>query len=488
MAKETFASRRGFIMASVGAAVGLGNAMRFPGLCAKYGGGAFLIIYVLALAVLGVPLLNAEIAAGRKFKGGAPVCFRGLSKKSEAVGWAACVNSAITAVVYAGLAAWILSEALSMGSVCALPREKAGEYFFSEILKSGRDGVVRGISPLVLLSSAAVWAVMLFCLSGGAKRLSAAAKFTVIIPMIFLVALAARGLFYDNSAAALSALFMPDFSALSSPEIWINALGQVFFSLSLAVGIMPAYGSYLPEKTNVFTSSVIIASADAVVSIIASVALFTTLYGCGLQSSVGDSGMITAFSVYPSAISSLFGRGSPLNAAAGTAFYLSLAMMAVQSGVSMLEALASPLAGKFASRKKIAAVMCAAGFAAGAVYCTTAGDVVMEISDIFVNFYNVILLALAECLLFGRRKNARVLVPEINRYTKRAKMPPAFFGISIGVFCPVILATLGASEIFKLALGGTGYPPWAETAFGWGLSAAVLAAGFLFRRASDRIR
>ena len=80
MVKEKFKSKGGFILASIGAAVGLGNALRFPGLCAKYGGGAFLLIYFVALVILGVPLLNAEIALGRKFSGGAPKCMSSLKK------------------------------------------------------------------------------------------------------------------------------------------------------------------------------------------------------------------------------------------------------------------------------------------------------------------------------------------------------------------------------------------------------------------------
>ncbi len=88
MAQERFKSRGGFILASVGAAVGLGDSLRFPGLCAKYGGGTFLMIYIIALLLIGIPVINAEIAIGRKFRAGAPVCMAKLNKKAEPLGWA----------------------------------------------------------------------------------------------------------------------------------------------------------------------------------------------------------------------------------------------------------------------------------------------------------------------------------------------------------------------------------------------------------------
>ena len=109
MAQERFKSRGGFILACVGAAVGLGDSLRFPGLCAKYGGGTFLLIYFVALIFIGIPVLNAEIALGRKFRAGAPRCMAQLNKKAEPIGWASCFNSLVVAVLYAGILGWIIA-------------------------------------------------------------------------------------------------------------------------------------------------------------------------------------------------------------------------------------------------------------------------------------------------------------------------------------------------------------------------------------------
>lgn len=476
---ERFKSKGNFILASVGAAVGLGNALRFPGLCAKYGGGAFLLIYIAALIILGIPLLNAEIALGRKIRAGAPDCMNSLFKGGEKLGWAQCANSVFTAVIYAGLAGWILAEAFTIFPLCLSGTEQSGasDYFFKNILHAGGDGAISGISPLVLGCIATVWIVMFFCLKGGAKTLSGAAKFTVFAPMALLTLISIRGLVYENSAEALTALFLPDFSKLSSPELWITALGQVFFSLSLAVGIMPAYGAYLPERCSIFPTSLVIVAADAFVSVLASVALFTTLYGCGLQSEIGQSGIITAFSVYPAAIAGLF-NNPVICGIVGVLFYFSLSLMAVQSGVSMLEAALSPILKKFTlKRAKTAGTWCVFLGILSFVFATTAADILVEIGDMFVNFYNVLVLCILECIALGWAKGGRGLVREINRYSRRLKMPVKFFEISVKFLCPAVLIALAVPQIIKLC-AGLDYPHWAQFAFGWGACIIVVLSGF----------
>jgi len=485
MSKDKFQSKSGFILASIGAAVGLGNALRFPGLCAKYGGGAFLLIYSIALVALGLPLLNAEIALGRKIKGGAPKCMRSLLKEprakvAEHFGWASCINSVLTAVIYAGLAGWIIATAATIIPLCinapALNDWQISGYFFETVLSAREDGVISGFSFVVACCIIVAWVLMFFCLKGGAKSLSKAAKFTVAIPMTLLTVLAVRGLFYKNSGEALAALFVPDFSCLASPELWLTALGQVFFSLSIVVGIMPAYGSYLPEGTNIFKCSLAIAAADFFVSVLASIALFTTLYGCGLQSQIGASGIITAFAVYPVAISRLFGDCTALNAAAGVLFYSSLAMMAIQSAVSMLEAFLNPFSeyrGK--SKKRLAAIVCLCSAPVTMIFATTSAPAVVDVSDRFINFYNVLILGIAECLIIGAGKKTGELADEINKFTKKLKMPKRAFGVSVKFLSPAVLISLTLYEVVRLISFGLGYPLWLQIAFGWGLSLAVFA-------------
>lgn len=473
-------------MASVGAAVGLGNALRFPGLCAKYGGGTFLFIYLIALVVMGVPILNAEIALGRKIRGGAPKCMASLSKRAEPIGWASCFNSLIVAIIYAGILGWIIAMAIKIAPLCISAQssakvsgEKISGYFFSEVLKSGK------ISPPVLLCGVCGWVLMFLCLRGGANSLSKTAKFTVIIPIVLLTFMAVRGLLYSNSGEALRALFVPDFKAFLSAELWLNALGQVFFSLSILVGIMPAYGAYLPEGTNIFRDSIIIAAADFFVSVLSSVVLFTTLYGCGMQGEISQSGIVTAFMIYPVAITRFCGS-AVLCAVVGVLFYASLAMMATQSAVSMAEAAANPLAEKFGlNKKKLVGIISLIGAAVCVIFSTPVAEAALDIADHFANYFNILFLGIAESILLGRKAKEANLAGEINRYTRRVKMPNRLFAFSLKFLCPVVLISLTAWALYHFVFIESGkyggYPLWAQAAFGWLVSITVFSSGFIIK-------
>lgn len=481
MSDEKFKSSKAFVLTSVGAAVGLGNALRFPGLCAKYGGGAFLAVYFIALVVMGIPILNAEIALGRKIRGGAPKCMKSLNKRAEPLGWASAVNSLIVAVIYAGLLGWILAMVIKIAPLCnssdKMTSIEIGSYFFGNVLKK------EGFSYLICVLGVAGWAAMYFCMRGGAKSLSASAKFTVIIPILLLTFMAVRGLTYANSGEALHALFVPDFKALLSAELWLNALGQVFFSLSILVGIMPAYGGYLPDKANVFRDSLIIAAADFFVSVLSSVVLFTTLYGCGMQGRITQSGIVTAFIVYPVAITR-FGGGKILNGIVGIAFYLSLAMMALQSAVSMIEAFLNPLSEKFKiNKRKLAGVISVIGAGISLIFATPIAETGLDIADHFANYFNILFLGIAECIVLGTGMKKQNLAGEINRYCKKLKMPEKPFVFSIRVVCPAALIFLTGWGLYNLVFGEggryAGYPFWAQAVFGWSVTLIVFSSGFI---------
>lgn len=482
MAKEKFKSRGGFILACVGAAVGLGDSLRFPGLCAKYGGGAFLLIYFAGMLLIGIPVLNAEIALGRKFRAGAPKCMAGLNKKAEPLGWASCFNSLAVAALYAGILGWIIAMLIKIAPLCkastSMTHAEVSGYFFGEVLSSS-------FSPLIFVCIMAAWLIMYLFLRGGAESLARTAKFTVLIPVALLTLLACRGLLYGNSGQALYALFVPDFSAFGDAGLWLNAVGQVFFSLSVLVGIMPAYGAYLPEKTDIFRASLIIAFTDFFISVLSSVVLFTTLYGCGMQGEISQSGIAIAFMVYPAAITVAFGAGNTvLNSAVGILFYLSLAMMAVQSSVSMIEAVANPVSEKFSeNKKKTVGIICVIGAAVSAVFATPSGPAALDIADHFANYFNILLLGIAECSLCGVYAKPVNLVGEINLYTRKFKMPAKPFIFSLKYLSPVALSCLTLWGFYHLIFveGGIygGYPLWLQLIFGWAVSLLVFASGFV---------
>lgn len=485
MAQDKFKSRKSFILACVGAAVGLGDSLRFPGLCARFGGGAFLLIYFAGMLLLGIPVLNAEIALGRKYRTGAPLCMKKLSPRAEKIGWASCFNSLVVAILYAGILGWIIAMLIKIVPLCggatAMTHSEISNYFSDRVMGNG-------FSPLIFFCIFAAWIIMYFLLRGGAKSLSRAAKVTVLLPIVLLTLLAVRGLLYENSGQALYALFVPEFSAFIDAELWLNAIGQVFFSLSVLVGIMPAYGSYLPERTNVFCDSMIIAFTDFFVSVLSSVALFTTLYGCGLQNEITRSGIATAFAVYPAAITRVFGAGNTaLNSVVGILFYMSLAMMAAQSAVSMIEAAANPIAEKFSkSKKKIAGIICLLGGGVSIVFAFPEGFAALDICDHFANYFNIIFLGVAECFVLGKFAKKENLAGEINLYTGKLKMPQKPFLFCLKYLAPISLTVLAGWGIWHLIFieGGIygGYPLWQQILFGWSISFAVFLSGVILSK------
>ena len=127
-------------------------------------------------------------------------------------------------------------------------------------------------------------------------------------------------------------------------------------------------------------------------------------------------------------------------------------------------------------RKRTAPALCAAAGALSLIFATTAADIAVEISDKFINFYNVIILCVAECLALGFSPEGRGIAQEINRYSKKLILPPRLYKFSVKFLCPAVLLALAVPEAVKL-FTGTGYPPWAQLAFGWGGSALVFFSG-----------
>jgi NSS family neurotransmitter:Na+ symporter len=469
-------SGKSFVLTSIGAAVGLGNALRFPGLCALYGGGAFLLVYFLALILIGIPVLSAEVALGRKVKSGSPRSMLELTPKGEVVGWACCVNSTIVSLIYFGLLGWILYMLYSIVPLCKLSPffsdGECSEYFFKNTFSSGISLPLMGLNLVI-------WVAVFLVLKGGIKSLSSVSRFTVVLPIVILFVMAVRGLLYENSIKALSALFIPDFSALSDVQLWINAFSQVFFSLSILSGVMPAYGSYLKKDENVLRDCVVIASADFFVSTLSSVVMFTTLYGCNIEGFISENGIMCAFKIYPVALSRMFGEGNFLNCVFGVLFYLSLALMAFQSAISMTEAFLTPFCEKFRlSRKGCAGVFCVIGCLICSIYSTKYAVSAVEIGDHFANYFNILLLGVLECICLARGERKIGLVREINRYTKKVRMRQKPFTFCVKFLAPAVCVLLflcgGYNYIFELSGRFGGYGLGLQCVFGWSITAFVV--------------
>ena len=489
--RGTWSGRATFILAAIGSAVGLGNAWRFPGLAAKHGGGAFLMAYALLMIIFGVPLLYMETAIGRKLKKGAPEALRGINKKAEPIGWAAVFNAFIIAVYYAVIFGWVIMMTIYsfkfFNMTGADKNEQAYNLFNNLTQTTGNFTGFNIMSTPVFVCVLIAWTLIWWCIRNGASSVSKVVKYTVTLPFICLGIMAIKGLTMNNTGAALQALFVPKWSAFASATLWMDAAGQVFYSLSIMMAIMFAYGSFLKDDSNVAVDSLVIAGADFLTSLLSGIVLFTTMFGVdpnALQTMQSYGSIGTAFYMYPMAIVNLSGSGL-FNSIFAFIFFFCLCTLAIDSAFSIIEGVSTAISDKFKiNRKKTTLYCCIAAGILSMIFITGAGLAVLDVVDHWCNYFNLILVGIAETLVIGWFFKTSKVLDEVNKNTKKFKVPAWWFQTSVKIIAPVGLSALLVWSIVDLVKTGGiygGFPLWSNILFGWILTALVLASGFIIK-------
>lgn len=298
-----FSTRLAFVLTAVGAAVGLGNVFRFPYLAMKYG-LSFVLVYILFLCLLGLPLLLSEIAFGRAF------AFKKTDRKTALLSRFCSFNSFFVFGYYTLLFAFVIMAAT--GSL-------GGNFSSLSALSEGSSIGGHTVNVLFLIFA---FAAALFCF-GDAKRIGAISTVSVIISLLIIACLAVfRAILFPES---LAPLFRVDFSFFADINFWFDALSQVFFSLSVAIGVLTAYGGLLKKGESIVLCGIYIAAIDLLVSLFAAV-IYATVGG-------RVDGLFDSFSVYPKAFFELGSAGPFLC----FLFYISLGFLCLDSVVSFLK-------------------------------------------------------------------------------------------------------------------------------------------------------
>ena len=495
MERSSWSSRSTFILAAVGSAVGLGNAWRFPGLVAKHGGGAFLFVYLIAMVCLGIPLLMMEISIGRKMRSGAPGALRGINKKAEWIGWAATSNAFIIACYYAVVFAWVILMVFMSYKFAAftnLPdmseRLNAAKNLWAQTIQT--TGTVTGWSTIsipVIICLLIAWGLIYYCIRNSAHSVGKVIKYIVFMPIIILVIMAIKGLSMDGAMEGIKRLFIPDFNALTSPGIWVDAFGQVFYSMSVMMAIMFAYGSYLSDDSNIAVDGLIIAFSDIAVSLLAGVVMFSTMGGTGMLDNMSASGVSTAFMIYPQTIVSLTNVGW-FNALFGVLFYLCLVTLAIDSAFSIVEGVSSAISDKFGFQlKKTTIGVCIAAGIISLVFTTGAGMAYVDIVDNWTNQYNMVIVGVVECIAVGYMFKTSKVLHEVNRNTGKIKMPSWWFNAAIKVIAPLLLTILVCWNLGSLFTSGgiygaaDGYTLASNIWAGWIITILAFLSGAIVR-------
>ena len=368
MKRERWSSKLIFMFAAIGSAVGLGNVWRFPYLAGKYGGGAFLIPYILMLLILGIPLLIMEFAIGQRMQLGAIGSFRKIQHKLSGIGLGGVLCGFVVVSYYAVVMAWSLiyfihSFTLKWGS-------NTKEFFFQKVLHLSKGvGEIGYISVGIVFALVIVWVLVYFSVWKGVKSVGKVVIVTMPLPVILLIILLIRGITLPGAMTGVIFYLKPNFSALLDIEVWGAAMSQIFFTLSLAFGIMIAYASYQHEKSDIAKSAIITSLVNAGISIIAGFAVFATLGYMATQSGtdikeLAASGPSLAFIVFPKALSLI-----PWAPLFSVLFFVMLITLAIDSAFSLVEAASTVIHDKYPHIRKedLSLYVCVIGFICGII-------------------------------------------------------------------------------------------------------------------------
>lgn len=418
--RESWGTRGGFILAAVGSAVGLGNLWGFPYKLYSFGGGAFLIPYIIALFIIGIPLMILEFSLGHYTQLAAPNAFRRGHKRFEFVGWWGILLGFVIITYYPVILAycfsflWFSIKGIFNGG--QLPWagqgiegvENAKDFFFNQYLgfeEGIKLGAVRWniLWPLVF-----AWLAMYFCIFRGVKLVGRIVWLTVPLPWLMLLILAVRGLTLEGAMQGLAYYLDPVWAELTKPVTWRYAFGQVFFSLSLAFGVMITYASFLHRKSDLNNNAAIIGIADFATSFVAGLAVFATLGGMAYATQqagnpvpieeVAGGGPSLAFVAFPYALAQL-----PYSAWFSFVFFFALATLGIDSAFSITESILASIVDKTGwPRNIVLPAMSLVGLLFGMVYITRGGLNWLGTIDGFVNgTWGIALLGLLECVVLG---------------------------------------------------------------------------------------
>lgn len=343
----SFSNSLGFVLACVGSAVGLGNIWMFPYRLGEYGGGAFLIPYLLFICLFGFVGLSAEFAVGRKAGTGTlgsyEYCWasRGKGTIGRILGWIPLIGSLGIAIGYSVIIGWVVRFLYASVTNVVLERDTA-EYF-SEITSS------MGNVPWHILVIAITIIVLLL---GAATQIEKANK--VLMPLFFVLfaVLAVRVFFLPGASEGYRFLFMPKWEALARIDTWVMAMGQAFFSLSITGSGMIVYGSYLSKKEDIPKASLQTAFFDTIAAMLSGLAIMPAVFAFGIEPTAGPSLMFIT-------IPNIF-KQMPMGRLFAVIFFLSVTFAGITSLMNMFEAVIESWQHKFNLKRNHAVLLCGA--------------------------------------------------------------------------------------------------------------------------------
>lgn len=467
---EGWSSRTAFILAAVGAAVGLGNIWRFPTLAGESGGGAFVIFYIACVFLLGLPLVLSEIFVGKVGQTDAVGSIRRVAELSNAssswsvFGGVGALAAFLILSFYSVVAGWVLYYAGVMGADL-LQAIGNGEPFRGALAGESQDQIQQRLGDmfanpgLLLAMHFAFMGVTLYIVARGVSSgIEAAATYLMPAFFVLLVGLVFYGAVEGDIGQALAFLFTPDWSKLT-PQVMNSALGQALFSLSLGVAGLITYGSYIKENSGLGPTSAMIAFADTGVALLAGLMIFPIVFAVGLDPAAGPT---LVFQTLPFAFQTM-----PGGALIGFLFFVLILVAAITSSISLLEVpTAWGIGERGWSRHKSALIFGGGAFLIG-IACLLGYNVWSDVRllgfwplfentdilDTIDGFTGKVMLpigALLTSIFVGWKADRNLLATTTG-------LSPAMFGIwrfLIAWLCPLAVSVILVTGLFPSILGG----------------------------------
>ena len=329
--RGSFSGGLGFVFAAAGSAVGLGNLWRFPYLAAQYGGGIFLLVYLILAVTFGFALLTAEIAIGRKTKLSPVLAYKKLNKKFSFLGYIATLVPIIIIPYYCVIGGWVTKYVTVYAQGLVAPVARDG--YFS-------DFIGHPVAPLVFFLIFMLISIVVIML-GVKKGIEKLSKFLMPLLVVLTIGIAIYALTLPNAMEGVKYYLIPDFSKFSILTV-AGAMSQLFYSMSIAMGIMVTYGSYTRDDVNLTKSVNRIEFFDTLVALLAGLTIIPAVYIFSGEEGLSSQGAGLMFITLPKVFQQMPG-GSII----ALLFFVLVFFAAITSSMSVMEAIVSSLMDKF---------------------------------------------------------------------------------------------------------------------------------------------
>ena len=449
--RSSFSGKLGFVLAAAGSAVGLGNIWRFPYLAAKNGGGLFLLCYIILALTFGFTLLTTEVAIGRKTNQSPRTAYGVIHKGWDKLGILACIVPIIILPYYCAIGGWVLKYMCTF--IVGHDKETVADGYFTGFITSN-------VSPIVyaIIFIAATSIIVYLGVEGGIERYS-----KILMPALFImivgIAIYSMTLKHEVDGVVTTGLdglkvyLLPDFTGITFSKLLsviLDAMGQLFYSISVAMGIMIAYGSYVKKDVNLMSSINQIELFDTLVAFMAGLMIIPAVIVF-----MGKDGLSAGPGLIFVSLPKIFNEMGIAGRFLGIVFFITVLFAAITSSVSIMEAVVSSLIDSLGhSRKRAAVIVSIYALIVGTIVCLgynklyfevklpngTTGQI-LDIMDYLSNNIMMPIVAIATCILVGWIVKPETIINEVTRNGEKFGRKRLYI-VMVRYVAPILLALL----------------------------------------------